>query len=82
MVEQDAHNVQVTGSNPVPRTKILNAHVAQLVERLICNQDVVGSNPILGSKLRSLILKLNEKVLDKAFFSCDNIYINTKEELI
>ena len=52
MVEQDAHNVQVTGSNPVPRTKILNAHVAQLVERLICNQDVVGSNPILGSKLR------------------------------
>jgi hypothetical protein len=34
----------------------------------------------LGSKLRSL--KLNEKVLDKAFFSCDNIYINTKEEVI
>ena len=27
-----------------------DARVAQLVEHLICNQDVVGSTPIAGSK--------------------------------
>ena len=29
--------------------KIKNAEVAQLVEQLICNQQVVGSTPFLGS---------------------------------
>ena len=27
----------------------LNADIAQLAERLICNQRVVGSSPIIGS---------------------------------
>ena len=31
--------------------KLLNAGVAQLVEHLICNQGVVGSNPSIGSAL-------------------------------
>ena len=33
-----------------PLQKKLNAGVAQLVEQLICNQQVVGSNPIAGSR--------------------------------
>jgi SAM-dependent methyltransferase len=31
----------------------INAGIAQLVEQLICNQQVVGSNPTAGSSLRS-----------------------------
>ena len=33
------------------------AGVAQLVEQLICNQPVVGSNPIASSSLKALLLK-------------------------
>ena len=29
-----------------------NAGIAQLVEQLICNQQVIGSNPIAGSNLK------------------------------
>ena len=31
----------------------LNAGIAQLVEQLICNQQVVGSNPTAGSLVKS-----------------------------
>ena len=33
-----------------------NAGVAQLVEQLICNQQVVGSTPIASSKFKDLAL--------------------------
>ena len=35
------------------RFSLVNAGIAQLVEQLICNQQVVGSNPTAGSSLRS-----------------------------
>jgi hypothetical protein len=31
-----------------------NAGIAQLVEQLICNQQVIGSNPIAGSIVKVL----------------------------
>jgi hypothetical protein len=31
---------------------LVNAGIAQLVEQLICNQQVIGSNPIAGSPLK------------------------------
>ena len=31
------------------RFSLVNAGIAQLVEQLICNQQVIGSNPIAGS---------------------------------
>ena len=40
-----AHNPEVDGSNPLGVT---NADVAQLAEQLICNQQVIGSSPIIG----------------------------------
>jgi hypothetical protein len=33
---------------------LVNAGIAQLVEQLICNQQVVGSNPTAGSNLKLL----------------------------
>lgn len=38
---------KITGSSPVGTTNL--ADVAQLVERVICNLEVVGSNPSIGS---------------------------------
>ena len=35
------------GSNPVGVNR-MNADVAQLAEQLICNQQVIGSSPIIG----------------------------------
>ena len=39
------------GSNPlgVINNNIRHADVAQLAEQLICNQQVIGSSPIIGS---------------------------------
>ena len=37
---------RVTGSSPVGP---IYADVAQLAEQLICNQQVIGSSPIIGS---------------------------------
>jgi hypothetical protein len=34
-------------------TLVSDADVAQLVEQLICNQQVTGSSPAIGSKLNS-----------------------------
>ena len=33
-----------------PVTNLVVADVAQLAEQLICNQQVIGSSPIIGSK--------------------------------
>jgi len=42
-----------------------NAGIAQLVEQLICNQQVVGSNPTAGSPLKSRVsLKIFANCLD------------------
>ena len=40
-----------TGSIPVG---VINADVAQLAEQLICNQQVIGSSPIIGLVLTGL----------------------------
>jgi hypothetical protein len=36
----------------------VNAGIAQLVEQLICNQQVVGSNPTAGSPLNDAVIRL------------------------
>ena len=54
MVTQGTANPCHAGSTPV-RCSIINffhATLAQLVERLTCNEDVVGSIPTGGSILR------------------------------
>ena len=38
--------------------KVGFADVAQLAEQLICNQQVIGSSPIIGLVLKGLILDL------------------------
>ena len=41
----------IRGSNPlgvIDNHKIVCADVAQLAEQLICNQQVIGSSPIIG----------------------------------
>ena len=43
-----------------------NAGIAQLVEHLICNQGVAGSNPAAGT--RSSPSKTRDKCLNLAFF--------------
>ena len=44
-----AHNPKVTGSNPVPATRLLcRAQIAQLVEQRTENPRVSGSIPELG----------------------------------
>ena len=48
MVERQPSKLNVVGSRPITRSI---AAIAQLVEQLICNQQVVGSSPIAGSIL-------------------------------
>ena len=43
-----------TGSIPVGVTYLSYADVAQLAEQLICNQQVIGSSPIIGLVLTGL----------------------------
>ena len=38
--------------------RLTSADVAQLAEQLICNQQVIGSSPIIGLKLKSLKLNI------------------------
>ena len=47
MVEHSAVNRVVVGSSPVGPIYSY-ADVAQLAEQLICNQQVIGSSPIIG----------------------------------
>ena len=55
MVEHTAVNRGVVGSSPTRGVFLFynddidkNADVAQLAEQLICNQQVIGSSPIIG----------------------------------
>ena len=41
------------------------AGIAQLVEQLICNQQVIGSSPIAGSRLFAEMAKVNRSVRDR-----------------
>jgi hypothetical protein len=41
------------GQNMIPFAERQNADIAQLVEQVIRNDQVVGSNPTIGSSLRS-----------------------------
>ena len=45
-----------TGSIPVGVTYLSYADVAQLAEQLICNQQVIGSSPIIGLFLGTEII--------------------------
>src|SRR5207249_5863813 len=42
----------------------VNAGIAQLVEQLICNQQVVGSNPTAGSIVNAISTPYNRPVSD------------------
>ena len=47
--------IAVGGSNPPPSiSRKALADVAQLAEQLICNQQVIGSSPIIGFKSQDL----------------------------
>ena len=46
LVARQPHKLEIGGSSPPPAT---NASLAQLVEQLICHQQVIGSTPIRGS---------------------------------
>jgi hypothetical protein len=41
----------------------IKAGIAQLVEQLICNQQVIGSNPIAGSRRNPLSVSRLRKTL-------------------
>ncbi|MEY2540636.1 MAG: hypothetical protein QOI22_238 [Verrucomicrobiota bacterium] len=43
------------------RFSLVNAGIAQLVEQLICNQQVVGSNPSAGSIVKQQFLRVGKK---------------------
>ena len=44
-LERRPVTAEVTGSSPIGP---IDADVAQLAEQLICNQQVIGSSPIIG----------------------------------
>jgi hypothetical protein len=44
-------SINACGSGPMPTARPHQAGVAQLVEQLICNHQVVGSSPITGSSI-------------------------------
>ncbi len=59
LVARRAHNPKVVGSNPAPATnfrwleyfQVINATLAQLVERNLAKVEVIGSNPMCRSRL-------------------------------
>ena len=58
MVERTAVNRDVVGSSPIG--PIWYADVAQLAEQLICNQQVIGSSPIIGFSQFILRIKMSQ----------------------
>tara|TARA_B110000014_G_scaffold215973_1_gene169882 strand:+ start:3276 stop:3458 length:183 start_codon:yes stop_codon:yes gene_type:complete len=50
------------------------AGVAQLVEQLICNQQVVGSNPIASSKILNLHLRKISNIIKTSFITSAGIF--------
>ena len=65
MVEHSAVNRGVVGSSPTRGVFFykgvicLCADVAQLAEQLICNQQVIGSSPIIG-----FVLDIRQKIMN------------------
>ena len=77
---------EVVGSNPIQvaiwiATVIQCADVAQLAEQLICNQQVVGSSPIISSKSNNSYLcgcgSVVEHRLAKARVASSNLVIRS-----
>jgi hypothetical protein len=56
----------------------INAGIAQLVEQLICNQQVVGSNPTAGFRLNILISSVLRRQRSLSF----RLYISSTWPLI
>ena len=50
-VERQPSKLGVAGSNPVSRSTVPGAHVAQTVERVLGKGEVSGSIPDMGSRL-------------------------------
>ena len=48
-VERQPSKLGVAGSNPVSRSTVTGAHVAQTVERVLGKDEVSGSIPDMGS---------------------------------
>jgi hypothetical protein len=49
LVEHNPSKVRAAGPSPVSRSL---ADVAQLVERFLGKEEVTGSNPVIGSRLK------------------------------
>ena len=56
-VERQPSKLGVAGSNPVSRStnEITRAHVAQLAEHVLGKDEVSGSNPDMGSRIRAAV---------------------------
>ena len=57
-VERQPSKLGVAGSNPVSRSRpksVSRAHVAQLAERVLGKDEVSGSNPDMGSSIRTAV---------------------------
>ena len=52
-VERQPSKLGVAGSNPVSRSSEHCAHVAQSAERVLGKDEVSGSNPDMGSRIRA-----------------------------
>ena len=51
----------------------INAELAQLVEQLICNQQVVGSSPTFSSKKTKFLKPFHFKVIERDYNAALNI---------
>ena len=55
-LERPPDKREVRGSNPRKPTNFGAGGVAQLVEHLVCNQGVVGSNPVASTGARERVI--------------------------
>jgi hypothetical protein len=56
-VERQPSKLGVAGSNPVSRSMVADsAHVAQSAERVLGKDEVSGSNPDMGSRIRAAVI--------------------------
>ena len=60
-VERQPSKLGVAGSNPVSRSIEPFAHVAQSAERVLGKDEVSGSNPDMGSRIRFSVIASGER---------------------
>ena len=60
-VERQPSKLGVAGSNPVSRSIEPFAHVAQSAERVLGKDEVSGSNPDMGSRIRYSVIASGER---------------------